>query len=1561
VEGVPGGGYAVEFTADGYQPLLVEDVEVTNGQVSTVDTALARAPGVVVVGDHDGELTGFLETHSIPAEEAGWEIVDALDDVEVVILNNPPEIDRDEFLAALAAFDEAGVSVIFPAVGWDFRTRGIDLLVEHTGSPSGYGRLGGSGGPEILLHNPVADHPIFAGVEGGDPVQILNAGADAAYFPDYRGIRLADVAEAGADPAGIGIAYDARTPDSVHLLLTGLAAAFRNTPGGNWTLAGEQIFLNAVRWAAAPGMGGFAGTVTDRNEQPIPDAHVEVLDTNWRAVTDAEGGFEIGLPPGEYTVRYTAFGYVTAERTVTITADQTTDGSAALAVGDVGAIRGVVTSSEGGTLAGVEVTLRGTPRRTVTADDGSYTFTLVEPGGYELELETGGHVRTLSAVEVSAGQSTTHDLALRASPLVGIIDDSDFTNSRDRGKEFLTDWGYEVEDIGFESLDRIGALDLVVANVSNFNLDPGPEGLAAFEEAVNRAGVPVLWLAQNGRGAIRYLHDYQGDPGVTGQGSGDGTVSARVVQDHPLVAGLPDEFALIAPEGRYTFFDEFGGTTVARLATGEGGELGSTIAYRGRTAGTVDVLLSTLSISTWGAPSTRQSPALHWTPAAERVLVNALAWALDAGGIGAEVRGTVQSGDGERIASRVEVLETGRVYEGRTGDGTFLVPLQPGSWTLSVSAFGHQPATVEVTVGAGDVVTEQLTLTADPAGTVAGTVTGPDGAPVAGAEVTVLDTPRTATSGADGGYEVGPLPDGEWTLRVTADGFRARQVPVAVTAGQTTPVDVQLPATSSIAIVDTTGSSSHGTSLAGMLRTEGYEVDLVDRDELAALAGQVGDYDLVIFNATMLSSHQEAFGQAVEAAAQAGVSTVYGSQFGASYPIGQLATYRGDPAEVDWGFVSVGVDYVPTAPHPIFAGYPVGEPIELITSTLSNLNQQWGSYSGWSGETVGHVHARVDGEDLGEAVGYRFSSPASVEVLLGSLSATTYGWPDERWTTDARQVYLNAVAWALDATQAQLAGVVTGAGEPLAGATVSAAGATAVTGPDGSYALGLPSGTHPVEVSAFGYATATEVVEVPGSGTVTLDVDLVPLPRGSVTGAVVSTTGDPVPGAVLAGTGPLEWTATTGADGRYQADELLEGSYEVTVTAAGHLPGSGTVTVTAGAPTTLDFTLQPTDVGVLGDVEGALTSYLRNAGVPAAALDWSAELDLDAYEVVVVNGGSPSEATFEAVLAAADQAEVSLVFTGTWAVDRGGIRLLERYTDRVTVGAQGFGDGPVRLTGFDPEHPVFAGLGTDPATLIVEGGYYSVLAEYAGRPLAELDVPRDAGEPVTGLAVGWDWRTAGSVEVLLSASAVTEAVGPGLGWTPEGGQLVVDAIGWARQAALAPPVVPTLTVDAPVTVAESVTVSGEAEWPAQVTVRRDGVPVATVEVGFDGGWSAEVPLAVGDNELTVVASNLAGESPVSAPVTVARWVPEWTVRGEWPVHPVMLDLTGPSIWTDPADQAELVVYDAAGVEVIRADLQWITGFYLHVLRGLPRGDYTLAAELVVDGHLLVIDGPPLES
>ena len=592
-------------------------------------------------------------------------------------------------------------------------------------------------------------------------------------------------------------------------------------------------------------------------------------------------------------------------------------------------------------------------------------------------------------------------------------------------------------------------------------------------------------------------------------------------------------------------------------------------------------------------------------------------------------------------------------------------------------------------------------------------------------------------------------------------------------------MDVQLKASSRVAVIDTTGSSTYGTSLSALLTGEGYQVELVSRAGLTEFAGRVSDYDLVVFNATLLSSQQQPFLDALDAARAAGVSTILPSQYGGSHAIPLLSSLRGDPASADWDFVSVGVDYVPTSQHPIFAGYPVGTPIELLTSTLSNLNQQYGAFSGWSGVTVGRLQSRVDGSSLGDAVGYQFSSPSSVDVLLSSLAASTYGWPDERWTDHARRIYLNAVAWAIDARQAELTGVVTGEGSPVAGATVSAveAGVVAITAADGTYYLGLPGGKLTITVEAHGFATHTEVVELPQEGLLRLDVDLVPPPRGSVAGSVTSVDGAPVAGAELEASAPTPWTATTGEAGEFTVGELLEGSYDVSVTADGYLPAHASVTVVADTTAQLDITLRPLDVGVLGDVDMTVTHYLRDAGVAAASLEWGD--DVSTYRAIVVNGGSPDEGTFEAFLDAADAAEVSLIFTGTWGVDRGGVRLLERYTDRVSVGDQGSGDGAVVLPDFDAAHALFAGL-PDPAELVVAGGSHSVLESYPGEPLASLSVARDDGSVLTGLSAGWDRRTSSSVEIVLSTSAVTEVQGPGRGWTTEAGRLLVNAVEWAE-------------------------------------------------------------------------------------------------------------------------------------------------------------------------------------
>ena len=62
---------------------------------------------------------------------------------------------------------------------------------------------------------------------------------------------------------------------------------------------------------------------------------------------------------------------------------------------------------------------------------------------------------------------------------------------------------------------------------------------------------------------------------------------------------------------------------------------------------------------------------------------------------------------------------------------------------------------------------------------ILGTVTDPTGAAVAGAAVTITQTAtgvkRNSVTAADGKYEVRYLVPGEYTVQVTASGFRAAQ------------------------------------------------------------------------------------------------------------------------------------------------------------------------------------------------------------------------------------------------------------------------------------------------------------------------------------------------------------------------------------------------------------------------------------------------------------------------------------------------------------------------------------------------------------------------------------------------------------------------------------------------------------------------------------------------------------------------------------------------------------------------------------------------------------------
>ncbi|MEU9122256.1 MFS transporter [Streptomyces sp. NPDC048506] len=169
-----------------------------------------------------------------------------------------------------------------------------------------------------------------------------------------------------------------------------------------------------------------------------------------------------------------------------------------------------------------------------------------------------------------------------------------------------------------------------------------------------------------------------------------------------------------------------------------------------------------------------------------------------AGHSGVPVCGAVRHHDGSVVphAALTLIDVAGRqIGRGATGeDGRYALSTPgTGAYVLIAAAGGHQPQAVGVTVGERPV---ELDVVLGGAGHLAGTVTTADGTPVRDATVTLTDVRggvvATARSGREGGYAIGELVAGEYTLAASAPAFRPAALPVTVQASRETRQDIEL-------------------------------------------------------------------------------------------------------------------------------------------------------------------------------------------------------------------------------------------------------------------------------------------------------------------------------------------------------------------------------------------------------------------------------------------------------------------------------------------------------------------------------------------------------------------------------------------------------------------------------------------------------------------------------------------------------------------------------------------------------------------------------------------------
>ncbi|MET9912700.1 MFS transporter [Streptomyces sp. NPDC006476] len=191
-----------------------------------------------------------------------------------------------------------------------------------------------------------------------------------------------------------------------------------------------------------------------------------------------------------------------------------------------------------------------------------------------------------------------------------------------------------------------------------------------------------------------------------------------------------------------------------------------------------------------GAPVEATVPE---TPAAARATTAVLPAAT-----AAAVRGQVRDGTGAPVPRTAVTLldnsgrQLARAVSGP--DGTYAVDTaEHGSLVLIGSAPGYQPQVVTLTLN-GEPVSHDLVILPSPGG-LAGTVRGGDGEVLPGALVVATDqhgdVTASTTTGMDGGYRIGDLLPGDYTLSVSAPGHRPAAVTATVTA-ETARCDIQL-------------------------------------------------------------------------------------------------------------------------------------------------------------------------------------------------------------------------------------------------------------------------------------------------------------------------------------------------------------------------------------------------------------------------------------------------------------------------------------------------------------------------------------------------------------------------------------------------------------------------------------------------------------------------------------------------------------------------------------------------------------------------------------------------
>ena len=405
------------------------------------------------------------------------------------------------------------------------------------------------------------------------------------------------------------------------------------------------------------------------------------------------------------------------------------------------------------------------------------------------------------------------------------------------------------------------------------------------------------------------------------------------------------------------------------------------------------------------------------------------------------------------------------------------------------------------------------------------------------------------------------------------------------------------------------------------------------------------------------------------------------------------------------------------------------------------------------------------------------------------------------------------------------------------------------TDAEGYYKIWLYPGDYSLTASSFGYSEQNATAEVVENHWIQLDFELAPLSRGFMVGVVthIGTDNTIADATITLLDTPLN-PATTDGSGYYVIEAPI-GVYDIDAWKWGYKPSvTYDAEVFENQTTTVNIQLEPTvKVAILGDFRGELTDLLMR-NISAHERDWNVTQDIHNYDVVVINiPTEPDNETFSALINAADDHQVGLIFTDTWPGlwSPYGISLLHKYFNDPKGSYHAYSEGDVYYE-VTKKHPIFEGWSVGEEIPLINGGWYDFawFYRYSGVMIADVGTDRVG---LIGSGVAYTIRENGNLHLLLAGLSQNTYTHISNAWTDEAKTIFTRAVMWASEPATVKKSSTSMTIS-PTSgpVGTKVILNGfEFASNSSITVKFDDSPIATTTTDAEGSFVAvfNVPLA----------------------------------------------------------------------------------------------------------------------